>query len=106
MRAFGSTAFRPRLSAALCLAAICGLASAVEPGTSTGFFATQDLFVVGSDPTYSRYHIPGIVVTAKGSVLAWWDIRILLHRRPAHARPLSPRLGAGALTRHHRPGKT
>ncbi len=53
----------------------------------------QDLFVVGEDPAYSLYHIPGIVVTAKGSVLAWcearkraagvsdWDdIRILLRR--------------------------
>ena len=53
----------------------------------------QDLFVVGEDPAYSLYHIPGIVVTAKGTVLAWcearkraagvsdWDdIRILLRR--------------------------
>jgi sialidase-1 len=53
----------------------------------------QDLFVVGEDPAYNVYHIPGIVVTARGSVLAWcearkhaagvsdWDdIRILLRR--------------------------
>lgn len=53
----------------------------------------QDLFVVGEDPAYKIYHIPGIVVTAKGTVLAWcearkrdagvsdWDdIRILLRR--------------------------
>lgn len=50
----------------------------------------QDLFTVGEDPAYNIYHIPGIVVTAKGSVLAWcearkgggdWsDIRILLRR--------------------------
>ncbi len=50
----------------------------------------QDLFTVGDNPAYNIYHIPGIVVTAKGSVLAWcearkgggdWsDIRILLRR--------------------------
>jgi sialidase-1 len=50
----------------------------------------QDLFTVGDDPAYNIYHIPGIVVTAKGTVLAWcearkgggdWsDIRILLRR--------------------------
>ncbi len=53
----------------------------------------QDLFTAGEDPAYNIYHIPGIVVTAKGSVLAWcearkrpagvsdWDdIRILLRR--------------------------
>lgn len=57
------------------------------------FIEKQDLFTVGEDPAYSIYHIPGIVVTAKGSVLAWcearkrpagvsdWDdIRILLRR--------------------------
>ena len=60
-------------------------ASAAEP-----FIEKQDLFKVGDDPAYSIYHIPGIVVTAKGTVLAWcearkgggdWsDIRILLRR--------------------------
>lgn len=57
------------------------------------FIEKQDLFTVGEDPAYSLYHIPGIVVTAKGTVLAWcearkraagvsdWDnIRILLRR--------------------------
>ncbi len=54
------------------------------------FLEKQDLFRVGDDPTYNIYHIPGIVVTAKGAVLAWcearqgggdWsDIRILLRR--------------------------
>ncbi|SFI09309.1 sialidase family protein [Planctomicrobium piriforme] len=52
-----------------------------------------DLFTAGEDPAYKVYHIPGIVVTAKGTVLAWcearkrsagvsdWDdIRILLRR--------------------------
>ncbi len=60
-------------------------AFAAEP-----FLEKQDLFTVGDDPAYNIYHIPGIVVTAKGTVLAWcearqgggdWsDIRILLRR--------------------------
>lgn len=60
-------------------------ASAAAP-----FIEKQDLFKIGDDPAYKRYHIPGIVVTAKGTVLAWcearktdgdWaDIRILLRR--------------------------
>jgi len=54
------------------------------------FLKKQDLFSVADDPAYNIYHIPGIVVTAKGTVLAWcearkgggdWsDIRILLRR--------------------------
>lgn len=54
------------------------------------FLEKRDLFTVGDDPAYNIYHIPGIVVTAKGTVLAWcearkgggdWsDIRILLCR--------------------------
>lgn len=64
------------------------LATAAEP-----FLEKQDLFKVGDNPAYNIYHIPGIVVTAKGTVLAWcearkrpagvsdWDdIRILLRR--------------------------
>jgi len=56
-------------------------------------FEKQDLFIVGEDPAYQVYHIPGVVVTARGTVLAWcearkhaaglsdWDdIRILLRR--------------------------
>lgn len=71
---------------ALTLAAFA--AQAAEP-----FMEKQDLFVVGDNPAYNIYHIPGIVVTAKGTVLAWcearkrpsgvsdWDdIRILLRR--------------------------
>lgn len=63
-------------------------ARAAEP-----FFEKIDLFTVGDNPAYNIYHIPGIVVTAKGSALAWcearkrpggvsdWDdIRILLRR--------------------------
>jgi hypothetical protein len=58
---------------------------AVEP-----FLEKQELFKTGDDPAFNIYHIPGIVVTAKGTVLAWcearkgggdWsDIRILLRR--------------------------
>ncbi len=63
----------------------------------------QDLFVVGDDPNYNIYHIPGLVVTAKGSVLAWcearkrpagasdWDdIRILLRRSTDDGKSWSP----------------
>ena len=34
-----------------------------------------DLFVVGDDPAYARYHIPGVTVTAQGTVLAWCEAR-------------------------------
>jgi sialidase-1 len=67
---------------------LSGLLSAAEP-----FINKQDLFIVGENPAYSLYHIPGVVVTAKGTVLTWcearkraagvsdWDdIRILLRR--------------------------
>lgn len=70
------------------LLALAGSLGAAEP-----FIERHDLFTVGDDPAYHIYHIPGIVVTAKGSVLAWcearkrpagvsdWDdIRILLRR--------------------------
>ncbi len=72
----------------LLLTAITGSLAAEEP-----FIDKQDLFTVGEDPAFSLYHIPGVVVTAKGTVLAWcearkrpsgvsdWDdIRILLRR--------------------------
>lgn len=68
--------------------ALCGFIQAAEP-----FMEKQDLFIVGEDPAYALYHIPGVVVTAKGTVLTWcearkraagvsdWDdIRILLRR--------------------------
>ncbi len=67
------------------------------------FFESQDLFTTGDDPAYKVYHIPGIVVTAKGSVLAWcearkraagasdWDdIRILLRRSTDDGKTWSP----------------
>ena len=76
----------PRQILAAC--AVLGLSAGLlraEP-----FLEKQDLFTVGEDPAYNIYHIPGVVVTAKGTVLAWcearkgggdWsDIRILLRR--------------------------
>ena len=76
-----------RLSTLL-VAAACVSLTAAEP-----FIEKQDLFIVGDDPAYNLYHIPGVVVTAKGTVLTWcearkrsagvsdWDdIRILLRR--------------------------
>ncbi len=74
--------------ALLFLALLTATTLAAEP-----FIEKLDLFTVGDDPAYKVYHIPGIVVTAKGSVLAWcearkraagasdWDdIRILVRR--------------------------
>src|SRR5688572_9612447 len=56
---------------------------------ATPFLEKLDLFTAG-EGGYKRYHIPGVVVTAKGTVLAWcearkkgsdWDdIHILLRR--------------------------
>ena len=67
---------------------LSGFIHAADP-----FIDKQDLFIVGENPAYSLYHIPGLVVTAKGTVLTWcearkraagvsdWDdIRILLRR--------------------------
>lgn len=69
----------------LSLLAIAAMTAGAEP-----FIEKQDLFKVGDNPAYKVYHIPGIVVTAKGTVLAWcearkkggdWDdIHILLRR--------------------------
>lgn len=70
------------LSVLVCV--LCG-ATRAEP-----LLEKQDLFTVGDNPAFKTYHIPGIVVTAKGTVLAWcearrdgsdWDdIKILLRR--------------------------
>lgn len=78
---------RPFNLAAACLVLTMinmALASAADP-----FIEKNDLFNI-SDGRYKIYHIPGIVVTAKGTVLAWcearknggdWDdIRVLLRR--------------------------
>ena len=74
------------------LATLLIAASATLPAAEP-FLEKHDLFTVGDDPAYNIYHIPGVVVTAKGTVLAWcearkrpagvsdWDdIRILLRR--------------------------
>lgn len=67
------------------------------------FMDKQDIFTVGEDPAFSLYHIPGIVVTAKGTVLAWcearkraagvsdWDdIRLLMRRSTDDGKTWSP----------------
>ena len=69
----------------LLLSLLTVTANAAEP-----FIEKLDLFKTGDDPAYKIYHIPGIVVTAKGTVLAWcearkkggdWDdIKVLLRR--------------------------
>ena len=79
------------------------LATSMSLAAAEPFIEKQDLFVVGEDPAYKIYHIPGIVVTAKGTVLAWcearkraagvsdWDdIRILLRRSTDDGRTWSP----------------
>jgi sialidase-1 len=68
---------------------LLGCALACSLPASEPFLEKQDLFSAET-LGYKRYHIPGIVVTAKGSILAWcearktdgdWaDIRILLRR--------------------------
>lgn len=73
-----------------CALALGFLAFASAAHAAAPFIEKQDLFRIGDDPAYRRYHIPGLVVTAKGTVLAWcearktdgdWaDIRILLRR--------------------------
>jgi sialidase-1 len=83
-----TVSFSARVFLAIVLASATPLLAEAEP-----FLTKQDLFVAGEDPAYNIYHIPGIVVTAKGTVLAWcearkrpagvsdWDdIRILLRR--------------------------
>lgn len=87
----------PRIAFALLLL-FTGLAAA-EP-----FLEKLDLFTVGDDQAYRIYHIPGVVVTAKGTVLTWcearkrpagvsdWDdIRILLRRSTDDGKTWSPR---------------
>ncbi|MBS0211432.1 MAG: exo-alpha-sialidase [Planctomycetes bacterium] len=73
-------------------------ANAAEP-----FLEKSSLFTVGEDPAFKLYHIPGLVVTSKGTVLAWcearkrsagvsdWDdIRILLRRSTDDGKTWSP----------------
>lgn len=54
---------------ALALSIASGPAIAAEP-----FIEKIDLFTAG-DHGYRLYHIPGIVITAKGTVLAWCEAR-------------------------------
>ena len=74
-----------RVTAPLMLLCLLGAhAFAAEP-----FIEKADLFTAG-EGGFALYHIPGVVVTAKGTVLAWcegrkkrsdWDdIKILLRR--------------------------
>jgi sialidase-1 len=78
--------------------AVAAVGRADEP-----FLEKARLFSVGDDPAYLLYHIPGIVVTTQGTVLAWcearkraagvsdWDdIRILLRRSVDDGRTWSP----------------
>ena len=75
---------------ALTVSAFATVLPALPLRASDALLKKQDLFVVGDDPAFQIYHIPGIVVTAKGTVLAWcearrdgsdWDdIKILLRR--------------------------
>jgi len=57
------------LRALSCATVLAFSASAAEP-----FFERSDLFQAG-EGGYKVYHIPGIVVTAKGTVLAWCEAR-------------------------------
>ncbi len=68
---------------------VMALALGVSVRAAEPFIEKQDLFVAGQGG-YAIYHIPGVAVTAKGTVLCWcearkkggdWDdIRILLRR--------------------------
>ncbi|HRH96412.1 MAG TPA: sialidase family protein [Prosthecobacter sp.] len=78
---------------AFLLSSVAILHSSLPLSAADRWMDKQDLFTVGDNVDYSLYHIPGIVVTTKGTVLAWcearkraagvsdWDdIRILLRR--------------------------
>jgi len=77
---------------------ICLLAA--NHAAADPFLEKIDLFQVGDNPAYQRYHIPGILVTARGTLLAWcearkqgsdWDdIHILLRRSKDDGRTWSP----------------
>lgn len=61
-----------RFASALLAAALLGSVScpAAEP-----FLEKEEIFSTKLNPTYKLVHIPGILVTAKGTVLAWCEAR-------------------------------
>jgi sialidase-1 len=61
-----------KLAGLLAFALLSVVAIAVAAGEP--FLEKTDLFVAGQGG-YVRYHIPGVVVTAKGTVLAWCEAR-------------------------------
>jgi sialidase-1 len=88
---------------AVTIVVLLGLAFAPVGRAEEPFLEKTRLFSVGDDPAYLLYHIPGVVLTARGTVLAWcearkraagvsdWDdIRILLRRSVDDGRTWSP----------------
>lgn len=65
--------------ACMIVAALGGRTAGGQPPATGPFIEKQDLFKVGDDSNYGLYHVPGIVVTARGTVLAWCEAR----KRPA-----------------------
>src|SRR5690349_17875442 len=87
-------------SAALCLA-LATVSSATPAQAAEPLFEKIDIFTAGTDE-YAIYRIPGLVVTAKGTVLAYcearrvgttdWDtIDIMLRRSTDGGKTWSPR---------------
>ena len=63
-----------RLLTCLCIAAIASLQSAANTTAAEAFLEKSDLFASGTDD-YALYRIPGLVVTARGTVLAYCEAR-------------------------------
>lgn len=84
----------------ICLSTILICLLAANHALAEPLLEKVDLFQVGDNPAYQRYHIPGILVTARGTLLAWcearkhgsdWDdIHILLRRSEDDGRTWSP----------------
>jgi sialidase-1 len=91
-----------RFILSICIALIGCLCSepAIAQFRLAPMMEKQDLFVVGDDPAYDLYHIPGLVVTDQGTVIAWcearkgkgdWsDIKILMRRSEDQGKTWSP----------------
>jgi sialidase-1 len=60
--------------AGVVVAFVCWCVAAGAAAGSEAFVEKTDLFVAGTGG-YARYHIPGVVVTARGTVLAWCEAR-------------------------------